>query len=214
MCRGLFRIPCFAIPIAFLACAGAQDLKDDLTPIVTPSDRFQYYLERTYSWQKMSSLAVDTAIDHLTGRPEWGRGMGGYSCQYASGFGRRLISNTAEFGATVLFRQDTRFRPSHQSGFVPRIKYAAIHAFLATGEDGRTEVAYARFAGIAGGALIAPAWHRHTLSGGEFFPDVASSMLDQVQNSFLTEFSPDMSKLGRRAGKKLLRTGKRIFLEP
>lgn len=211
----MLSLPRLTVPVFFLAYAAAQDLtnvpKDTLTPFSTTAERLNYYIQRTYGWQRMSSLAVDTAIDHMLGQPEWGRGMGGYGCQYASGFGRRMISNSVEFGATLIARQDTRFQRSHESGLVPRIRYAATHAFLARGEDGRTQVAYARFAGIAGGALIAPAWHHDRLSGSEFFPDIAFSMLDQVQNSLLTEFSPDLKRFGRDVGRKLLRTGKQFF---
>ena len=153
----------------------------------------------------MTWLAADTAFDQLLGKPEWGGGMGGYGCHYASGFGRRLISNSVEFGGVLLFRQDTRFRPSHRTGIIPRIKYATAHAFVATGDGGKIEPAYARFAGIAGGALIAPAWHRHGLTLSGFRKDLLFSTLDQVQNSLLTEFSPDIERVGRSIRKKVLR---------
>ena len=192
-------------PFLFLACAAAQDPSIALPPQSNTSERFQYYLERTYSWQRMSWLAADTGIDHLLHESEWGRGMGGYGCSYASGFGRRLINNSVEFGAILVLRQDARFRPSLREGLFPRLHYALTHAFLATGEHGRIEPAYARFAGIAGGALISPAWHSHTLSASGFGQDLAFSALDQVQNSLLTEFSPDMQRVGRAIRKKLLR---------
>jgi hypothetical protein len=192
-------------PFLFLACAAAQDPSAALLQQSNTSDRFQYYLQRTYSWQRMSWLAADTGIDHLLHESEWGHGIGGYGCSYASGFGRRLINNSVEFGAILVLRQDTRFRPSQRVGLFPRLHYAVTHAFLATGERGNIEPAYARFAGMTGGALIAPAWHSHTLSASGFGQDLAFSALDQVQNSLLTEFSPDMQRVGRAIRKKLLR---------
>jgi hypothetical protein len=185
--------------------AGAQDSSAPVSDESTTSERFQYYLKRTYSWQKMSWLAVDTGIDHLLHESEWGGGIGGYGCHYASGFGRRLINNSIELGAILILRQDTRFRRSHRTGIFPRIRYAATHAFLATNEQGKVEPAYARFAGISGSALIAPAWHNHTLSVVGFGQDLAFSSLDQVQNSLLAEFSPDLQRLGGAIKKKLLR---------
>src|SRR5438552_3165993 len=116
-----------------VACAPAQDPDPASTPPSAASERFRYYLQRTYSWQKMSWLAVDSAVDHLLGEAEWGHGIGGYGCRYASGFGRRLINNTVEFGAVMVLRQDTRFLPSKRKGLIPRIRYAATHAFLASG---------------------------------------------------------------------------------
>src|SRR5437868_1363562 len=131
-----------------LAHAAAQDPVAASPSSSTTSQRLEYYLHRTYSWQRMSWLAADTAIDHLLGEPEWGRGMRGYGCQYASGFGRRLISNSVEFGAVLALRQETRYRPSRMKGVIPRIRWAATHAFLATGPGGNVQPAYARFTGI------------------------------------------------------------------
>ena len=194
-----------SLPFFFLACAAAQDPSEALPQQSSTSERFQYYLQRTYSWQRMSWLAADTGLDHLLHESEWGRGMDGYGCHYASGFGRRLINNSVEFGAALILRQDARFRPSREKGFFPRIRYAATHAFLATSASGNVQPAYARLAGITGGALVAPVWHQRTLSASGFGRDLAFSTLDQVQNSLLTEFSPDMLKIGRKLRKKVLR---------
>ena len=71
--------------------------------------------------------------------------------------------------------------------------------------NGKTVICSQLIPGITGGALIAPAWHRHTLSASGFGQDLAFSTLDQVQNSLLTEFSPDMQRVGRAIRKKLLR---------
>jgi hypothetical protein len=146
----------------------------------------------------MSMLAFDTAVDHFISKPEWGDGMGGYGCRYASGFGRRLIRNSAEFGVASLLHEDIRFHPSHRKGLLPRIQYATAHAFLAVGPDNRTEPAYARFAGMAGSTLIEPVWHGRTFSASSFGQAIGFRLLDQVQNSLLTEFSPDLKKLGKR----------------
>src|SRR5262249_37085745 len=144
------------------------------------------------------------AVDHLLWDPEWGRGFGGYGYQYASGFGRRLISNTVEFGAILMLRQDTRYRPSRQKGLFRRVRDAATHAFRAPGPNGEFQPSYARFAGITGGALITPAWHKHGLSAHCFGRNMAFSATDQVQNSLLTEFSPDLLKIGRQVRRKVL----------
>ena len=72
----------------------------------------------------MSGLAASTGIDYFIARPEWGHGIGGFSCGYASAFGRRLVTNSAEFGAASALKEDIRFRLSHRKHVVPRIKYA------------------------------------------------------------------------------------------
>ena len=70
-----------SLPFFFLACAAAQDPSEALPQQSSTSERFQYYLQRTYSWQRMSWLAADTGLDHLLHESEWGRGMGGYGRQ-------------------------------------------------------------------------------------------------------------------------------------
>ena len=189
------------------ASAAAQDseLPTATPPAPASAPQFQDYLDHTYGWQPLSSLATDTAIDFLRSRPEWGRGPGGFGCQYASAFGRRLISNSVEFGVRPVLHEDTRFHPSQRRGYLPRMQYAMTHAFLDSVRGGKFESAYARFAAITSGALIAPAWHQRSLSASGFFEDVTFGMLGQLQNSLLNEFSPDLQKLGRNVRKKVSR---------
>src|SRR5260370_15333051 len=146
MTRMLARLLTWSL-FFFVVCAAAQDPGADPPQLSNSSDRFQTYLQRTYSWQKMSWLAVDTGIDHLLHESEWGRGMGGYGCHYASGCGRRLINSSVEFGATLVSRQDTRFRPPHRTGLLPRLDYALTHAFLVTSESRTVEPALAPLPG-------------------------------------------------------------------
>ena len=202
-----------AVSVLFLlSCADAQDLiptpstaaQDPIsTPSITGSERFKYYLDRTYGWQKMGGLAVSTGIDYLIARPEWGRGIGGFSCGYTSTFGRRVVTNSTEFAAASALREDLRFRPSQEKRLVDRLKYAIERAFLAYGPDNRIEPGYARFIGITGAALIEPNWHAGGLTGARFGKDAGFRTLDQLEQSLLTEFSPDLKRLAQRVRKKL-----------
>lgn len=195
---GLWLVQVGVFALFFAACARAQDSNSVSTAPFTASDRFQNYFQRTYSWQRMSFLAFDTAVDHLISKPEWGSGMAGYGIRYATGFGRRLVTNSTEFGMASILHEDIRFHASHQKGFLPRLKYASAHAFIALGPENKPEPAYARFAGIAGSALIEPAWRGTPLSASCLGRQIGFRLLDQVQNSVLTEFSPDLKKLGKK----------------
>jgi len=104
-----------------------------------------------------------------------------------------------------VLHEDTRFHPSQRRGYLPRMRYAMTHAFLDSVPGGKTEPAYARFAAITSGALIAPSWHHRSLSVSGFFEDFTFGMLGQLQNSLLNEFSPDLQKLGRTVRKKVFR---------
>ena len=122
------------------------------TPRYEWKDRWSYYLHRTYSWQRMSLLAADTAFDHLMGEPgEWARDPECYAWRYGSAFGHRVVRNTIELGAGAALGEDARFRLSQAAGFRARVRYAAIQAFA--GYRGERRVfAYSRLAGAIGGA--------------------------------------------------------------
>ena len=131
--------PCSCLRLLILlwvllqASAAAQDPEvPPPRPPATSAPQFQGYLDHTYGWQPLSWLATDTAIDLLRSRPEWGRGPGGFGCQYASAFGRRLISNSAELGVGLVLHEDTRFHPSQRRGFLPRMQYAKAAQTLLT----------------------------------------------------------------------------------
>jgi len=165
-------------------------------------DRLNYYWTRTFSWQVLSEALVASSVHQLFGQligtNEFGKGFDAYAERYASGFGRRLIANSAEYGMSSVLHEDTRYRPSGLKGFLPRAKYAATHAFLAWSADGQIEPAYGRFAGIAGTALIEPAWHPHSYTGGAVGKYIGLRSTDLLSNSFLTEFGPELKRLRQK----------------
>jgi hypothetical protein len=200
--------PQFALcAIATLAPLYAQPLPSNAKSF-TGQARIQHYLHRTYSWQRMSLLAADTAIDHfLDPSSEWARGPSGFTHRYCSSFGKRVASNTIEFGLGFALREDTRLRASNSAGFGNRVRYAATHAFLASTADGNTRFAYSRFAATAGGALIASTWRPRPLTASSFFEEVSFSFVGRLQDSFLTEFGPDMKRFGARIRVRLFGSG-------
>ena len=105
----------------------------------------------------------------------------------------------------LVLHEDTHFHPSQRRGYLPRMRYALTHAFLDSVPGGKFEPAYARFAAITSGALVAPAWHQRSLSASGFFEDFTFGVLGQLQNSLLNEFSPDLQKLRQNVRKKVLR---------
>ncbi len=205
MCGRVIYLIVFASLSLCFCWAQEGFLSPSSIPSITPADRLNDYFHRTYSWQQMGSLAVDTAIDNFLPHPTWGRSMNGYSCRYVSSFGKRLVTNSAEFGASSLFQEDIRYRSSHLDGFVPRLKFAVTHAFTAYGPDNRVEPAYGRFAGIAAVAVIEPSWRPGGWSTSRFGHNASSRALDLLQASVLNEFSPDMKRFGLRVRKRVLK---------
>lgn len=170
------------------------------------SERFSYYVQSTYSWQQMGLLAVDAGFDHLLRDPKyWAREPNDYGCRYGSSFGKRIVQNSVELLAGAALHEDARFEPSGEKGLGKRLRYALTHALLATGGDGIERPAYSRFAGAAGGILLVSAWSPQPLTAPQFFEDFGFSVAGQFENSVLTEFSPDMKRIGNKLRRKILR---------
>ena len=153
----------------------------------------------------MAMLGVDSAFDQFMREPrEWGRGADGFGYRYGSAFGRRFVRNSIELGAGIAFKEDTRFRPSGEKGLMRRFRFAAANAFLARGPDGERTFAYSRLAATVGGPLIASTWHPCSRSPGYYAESVGYGYLGHLQNSLLTEFSPDMIRLGKKVRARFL----------
>jgi hypothetical protein len=180
-------------------------------PVAGPSDtsfrvdeRIHYFLHRTFSLQRLALLGVDTAIDHLLESPSaWGRAPESFTYRYSSSFGKRMVRNSIELGAGIALGEDTRFRQSQERGFVKRVRFAATSTLLARHADGNRGFAYSRLAATTGGILISSSWYPCRRSPHYYAEQVGYAYLDHLQNSLLTEFSPDMIRLGKRVRSRI-----------
>jgi hypothetical protein len=154
----------------------------------------------------MGLLAVDTGFAHLLRDPNyWARGPNDFGCRYGSAFGTRVMRNSIELLAGAALHEDARFKPSGQAGFSRRLKYAFKNALLATDGEGRKRLAYSRLGGTAGGILIVSAWSPRPLTAPQFFEDFGFGLVGHLENSLLTEFTPDMKKVGTNLRHKILK---------
>lgn len=200
------RLPEFVALL--LAVAGAAQPQDMVRPAdpFTPAQRVQYYLHRTYDWQRMSLLVADTGLGHLLAAPDaWGRGTDRFARCYGSAFGRRVVSNSIELGAGMVLREDSRYRPSRGKSFTGRLRYAAVHSLLASVPGGNLRPAYSRVAAAAGTELIVAVWSPYPVSAASVLQGTAFTLLGAVENSYLSEFEPDLKQFARRLRDRLLR---------
>jgi hypothetical protein len=183
----------------------AQSQPDESASAYTVDARVRYYLYRTYSWQRMAGLGVDSALDHLVFDPHaWDRGADGFACRYSSSFGGRVVRNSIELGTGILFHEDTRFRESRERTFFARLRFATAGAVLAYGPEGERRFAFSRLAATTGGILICSTWRPRRNLYGKLAGNIADSYFSHWQNSMLTEFSPDMVRFGKRVRLKVL----------
>jgi hypothetical protein len=194
-----------AITAAPLAAAMARHA--DTIPLpqpFTPAERFAYYLHRTYSPHRLGLLALETAFDHSLGQPAcWDRGLGSYVTRYSRALDRRMIRNTAEFGAGILTGVDLRYQPLGSGPLQTRVWNTVRSAFVARTASGGQRPAYTRFAAATVAEVGTAHWTGQRIQATWLAQALAWGALDQIQTNLLDEFGPDFRRIGGRMCKRL-----------
>jgi len=193
-------------------CAWAQGQDDSPAGPYTSRDRLNSYIERTFtSKTRLLFLLIDTSQGHLQHDPKgWDQGSTGWATRLGSNYGRRLIRNTIELGASEVLREDMRYRPSTVRGIEPRVQHAVISAFTAS-VNGRRRPAYGMLVALTATAFISSVWQPRRVCAGHVMLGVTFSLLDRVPDRLLDEFSPDMKQFGKRAWRGTVATGRSVF---
>lgn len=162
--------------------------------------RLDAYVFRTYTDPlKFGWLLADSAQETWSKKPaQWDRSPESYSYRVASGWGRRIVRNTAEFGFEAALREDSRYRPSGTHQFRHRVLFAISHSVVAYRPDGSIGPAYGRMAAGVVAAAASSTWHPRSLGAGAVLGGVGQSAIDRACNNLLTEFAPDLKAFGRR----------------
>jgi hypothetical protein len=193
----------FWVAAAVLALSPLQ--AEEQQPAFGWEQRWRYYLHRTYSFERVALLGVDTAIEHAMGPRGCGRHPRCYPDRYGYAFARRIARTSIEFGAGGLLDEDTRRSPSGLSGLRNRITYAVKHAYLARNSEGEYRLAYSRFAGTVGAIAVASAWDQKRFWQPGLAGGIADAMSAYVQDSLLAEFEPDIRRIGLRFARRSMR---------
>src|SRR5262249_51517857 len=145
-------------------------------------------------------LGVDAGFDYATCGA---RGVDELFRGYGDGFGRRIVRNSTEFGLGAALHEDARYKILGSGTLGSRLRYATIRAFHVSVPGSRVRPAYSRFAASAAGELIPAIWSGRGISATHAFAGVGFNLLGQMQNNYLSEFSPELKRFGRNVGRKL-----------
>ena len=147
----------------------------------------------------MAWLGLDTGFDFgISGAP----GLNQLLNSYGDGFGRRIVRNSTEFAFGAILHEDARYRGLYKGSYARRLRHATIRAFQASTAGSQYRPAYSRFAAIAAGELVSPVWSRGSPKA-EVVSSIGFGILGQVENNYLSEFTPELKAFGRRVGRKL-----------
>lgn len=125
---------------------------------------------------------------------EWGQGSAGYSRRFTYRYGVRVAANSLEFGIGSLIGEDPRYFRSEKTGLA-RVGHAVKSTFVAPSDAGGTRFAYARMAGIVGGAALSNAWYPDRYrTVGSTLERAGFSIAGDVAGNLLREFWPDIKR--------------------
>lgn len=157
-------------------------------------DRAFYYLNRTFGVSSLLGIGASSVFRQATNSvPEWGDGMDGYSAQYASSIGRRLVRNSIDHGLSALFGGDPRYHGSGRSGFWRRSLYAAGQTLVTHTESGKARFAYEHALGTVGSVLISRHWYpENRQRPGDYLSSAAISIGVDAAGNVFREFWPDI----------------------
>ena len=181
--------------------AAPQDLRE----------RWDAYLERTYSWKRIGLLTAETAFDRTFDLRKCGRFPFCFPHEMGGALARRTAGTSIEFGMGALLREDIRRRPSNLPGLPRRVAWALLHATLAARPDGTWRPCYSRIGGTFGGMAVASAWNGRPITASRLFEGFGWSLTSQLQDALWTEFEPDMKRAGHRLAGRLRRRSPATF---
>lgn len=173
----------------------------------TKHERVRSYVFRTYTDPaRLAWLLVDGATDTWSRSPhEWDRSPECYSYRVASGWGRRIVRNTAQLGFEAILHEDTRYRPSHESGLRKRVLFALRRSVISYKPDGKSELAYGLIAAGVVSASLSSTWHPQSTDAAALLSGVGQSAIDRAGGNLLAEFEPELKRFGRKTWHKIIR---------
>ena len=134
----------------------------------------------------------------------WRQGAAGLGRNYGDQLAKESASQTARFATSAFLHEDLRYHSSGRKNALARTGHALAFTFVDKSDSGRTEIAWANFAGSAAGGYLG----RLYLPNG--FNDVSHANTDMyirfgvaAVRNVADEFSPELIRLIRKLHLKI-----------
>jgi len=163
---------------------------------LSKQQKFDLFVERSYSFDTTSGAIFDSLIAQATGGyPSFGGGMEGYGKRLGVAMaGAESATFFGTFALPALLHQDPRYFPAPQKEVSQRLAYAASRVLIGRSDDGRnvvnTSVILSQFIQAAVSNAYIP-YRNQTVSGTLENGLVGLSSVAQAR--ILQEFWPDIS---------------------
>lgn len=155
-------------------------------------DKFQLRVIETFGIRGFLGSALGAGIAQWAGVPqEWGGGAEGFGLRYGSSFGNAVSRQVFAFGLDSAFHEDSRYFPSNEKGFGPRVKNVIKQVLIAKKDDGTATFASSRvISAFAAGQLVSTWQPRSNNSFGDGLERGALSLAGDLGYFAIQEFFP------------------------
>ena len=155
-------------------------------------EKFQLRVIETFGIRGLLGSALGSGIAQWAGRPyEWGGGAEGYGLRYGSSFGNAVSRQVFAFGLDSALHEDSRYFPSNESKFGPRLQNAIKQVFIARKDDGTATFAYSRVISAFGSGQLVGTWQPRSNNGvGDGLERGAISLAGDFGYFVMQEFLP------------------------
>jgi len=158
---------CIGVMLLLLAGAPASMAQSDPKPAspegtyepLTAEGRLQWFAWNTFGPPSLAGGVISAGWGTLLNTPhEYGTYWAGFGKRYGMRLTGISIGNATEAGLGAIWGEDPRYVPAGEAPFKNRLGHVVKMTFLATGRDGRTMPAYARYVAIPGNNFLSNAW--------------------------------------------------------
>jgi hypothetical protein len=165
------------------------------TPI-TPRQRLEWFVDETVGPEHVAAGVVSAAYGTgLDDPPEYRGTWAGFGKRFGVREAGISLSNAIEASLGSLWGEDPRYFPTAAKPFGHRVENVFKQTFLARRPDGTFNLAYARYAGIAGNNFISNAWRPRSESGAaDALARVGWGFLARATGDAFDEFWPDAKR--------------------
>lgn len=157
----------------------------------TPGMKVRNYAFDAFGPYPIVGAAVAAGINQLSNAPpEWHEGAEGYSKRFGSDFAIAAIGTSTRFGLAAAFKEDTLYYRCECTGFVPRLRHAALSTLTGRrGEDGHRVFSFpALIAPYAGSMVAVYLWFPDRFGAKDAFRMGNYTLLANVGGNISLEF--------------------------
>lgn len=164
---------------------------------LTKHQKWNHFLDRTYSSATFVGVAEGTVFTRATGGFMYCCGIGAWGEQYAAGV---ADTESQQFFGNFLFptllRQDPRYFPKRRGRAIGRAWYAVTRVMVTRNDSGREMFNYSEVLGVAFTKALSNAYYPERNRGGSAtFYNILGTVQSDATSDLVREFWPDMMRI-------------------